>query len=561
MPEHVADFVIIGAGSAGCLLANRLSADPATTVVLLEAGGHDRNPVTRVPLLAGVAYYLKSINWGYVTEPDPGLNGRSLRWPRGKVLGGCTSINGMMYMRGHRRDYDDWRQMGLAGWSYADVLPYFKAFERNLSHLDDGFYHGRNGELVTERASGDNALYRAFLDAAVAAGYPANDDHNGRDQEGLGFYDFNIDRGRRVTAATAFLKPIAHRRNLEVVTRAQATRLLFEEGRCTGVEIRQGGETHLIRAKREVALCGGAINSPALLQLSGIGDARRLNSLAIPVIRDAPEVGRNLQDHLGVYLHWRCLQPITLYRVFRPDIALRTVTQALMFGTGTGAAVPLEAGGFLRTRPELDIPDIHVTFVPGLSLGARQADQREHGFLINFYLLRPKSRGHIAIRSKDPAEAPAIVAGYLSHGDDIAAMRDGVRLIRGIAAQPPFDPFRGPEIAAGPAVVSDGAIDQWIRDTAGTTFHPVGTCRMGSDDNSVVDASLKVRGVSGLRVVDASVMPTMIGGNTSIPTMMIAEKAADMMLGRAPRPPAETPPPAERVGFVAMEDRMARQSG
>jgi choline dehydrogenase len=270
-------------------------------------------------------------------------------------------------------------------------------------------------------------------------------------------------------------------------------------------------------------------------------------------MRDTPEVGRNLQDHLGVYLHWRCLQPITLYRVFRPDVAVRTVAQALLFGTGVGAAVPLEAGGFLRTRPDLDIPDIHITFIPGLSLAATRAGQREHGFLTSFYLLRPKSRGHLAIRSRDPADHPLIVPGYLSDEADLAAMREGVRLTRRIAAQTPLDAYRGAEIAPGPSVTTDEAIDHWIRDTSGTTFHPIGTCRMGADDASVVDETLKVRGIDGLRVVDASVMPTMIGGNTSVPTMMIAEKAAGLMLGRPPLARVEEPVSPSRVpaGTVA----------
>jgi choline dehydrogenase len=547
MSEAAADFIVVGGGSAGCLLANRLSADPANTVVLLEAGGRDRNPLTRVPLLAGLVYYLSSINWGYRTEPDPGLGGRALAWPRGKVLGGCSTINGMMYMRGHRRDYDDWRQLGLTGWGYADVLPYFKAFERNLSHPEDAIYHGRDGELVTAKATGTNPLYQAWLAAAAAAGFPQSVDHNGPEQEGLGFYDFNIDRGRRVTSATAFLSPVAGRRNLDIRTGAEVTRLLYEAGRCTGVEFRRGGEIRQLRARRETLLCGGAINSPALLQRSGIGDGALLQRLGIEIVRDAPEVGRNLQDHLGVYLHWRCLQPITLFSLFRPDVAVRAVAQALLLGTGPGAAVPLEAGGFLRTSPDLDIPDIHVTFVPGLSLATTRAGQREHGFLTNFYLLRPKSRGHLAIRSRDPAQPPAITPRYLAVEDDLVAMRAGVRLVRRIAAQSPLDAYRGAEIAPGSAVTDDAGIDRWIRDTANTTFHPVGTCRMGADEASVVDPTLKVRGIEGLRVVDASIMPTMIGGNTSVPTMMIAEKAADMILGHPARTRVEEPSGNDRA--------------
>jgi choline dehydrogenase len=526
-----ADFIIVGAGAAGCLLANRLSADPANRVLLLEAGGRDRNPLIRVPLLAGFLYYVKSLNWPYRTEPDPGLNGRSLVWPRGRVLGGSTAINGMMYMRGHPRDYDDWRQLGLAGWSYEDVLPLFRAFERNASHPGADTYHGRAGELFTEKARGDNPLYAAWLEAAYAAGMPANDDNNGAVQEGLGLYDFNIERGRRVSSAAAFLHPSETRPNLRIITRAQVTALTFDGLRCTGVAYRQGGTEHRASASREVVLCGGAINSPQLMQLSGIGDPALLGQHGIAVRLARPDVGGNLQDHLGVYIQHRCLQPVTLYSLFRPDRAAAAVVRAMLFGTGPAASVPLEAGGFLRTRSDLDIPDIHMTFVPGLSLAATQAAQREHGFLTNFYQLRPRSRGSIAIRSADPLAAPRITPNYLSDPEDCRVMRDGVRLVRHILSQAPMAPFRGEEIAPGPAAQSDDEIDDWVRSSAGTTFHPVGTCRMGADKDAVLDAALRVRGIGALRVVDASAMPLMIGGNTSIPTMMIAEKAARLMLG------------------------------
>jgi choline dehydrogenase len=335
-----------------------------------------------------------------------------------------------------------------------------------------------------------------------------------------------------VTAATAFLRPASRRPNLRVITRAQATRLRFDGARCTGVEYRAAGGQRAVTAGREVVLCGGAINSPQLLQLSGIGDPELLARHGIAVRVDRPEVGRNLRDHLGVYIQHRCLRPVTLFSLFRPDRALIAVLRAMLFGTGPAASVPLQAGGFLRTRPELDIPDIHMTFVPGLSLAATRAGQREHGFLTNFYQLRPASHGHIAIRSPDPLLPPAIVPNYLSDPGDRRVMRDGVRLVRRIVSRPPLTPFRGAEIAPGPAAQSDAEIDDWVRGSAGTTFHPVGTCRMGIDENSVLDASLRVRGTVGLRVADASAMPTMIGGNTSVPTMMIAEKAARLMLDR-----------------------------
>jgi choline dehydrogenase len=525
-----AEFIVVGAGAAGCLLANRLSADPRNRVILLEAGGRGRNPLIGVPLLAGLVYYMKSLNWSYRTEPDAGLAGRSLRWPRGRVLGGSTTINGMMYMRGHRRDYDDWCKLGLEGWGYEDVLPLFKRFEHNRSHLDKDDDHGRDGELFTEKARGENPLYGAWLRAAYAAGMPANDDVNGLEQEGLGLYDFNIEKGRRVSAATAFLDPIRNRPNLRIITGAQVTALTFDGLRCTGVAYRSGDKSTVLTASREVALCGGAINSPQLLQLSGIGDAALLRRNGIAVRVDRKDVGANLQDHLSVYIHHRCLQPVTLYSLFRPDRAAAAVAQAMLLGTGPAASVPLEAGGFLRTRPELEIPDIHMTFIPGLSLEATRGGQREHGFLTSFYQLRPGSRGSIAIRSADPLAAPIITSNYLSDAEDLRVMRDGVRLVRHIVAQAPLNPYRGAEISPGPGAQDDDAIDDWVRRTAGTTFHPVGTCRMGADGDAVLDAGLRVRGVANLRVVDASAMPRMIGGNTSVPTMMIAEKAAELIL-------------------------------
>ena len=527
-----ADFIVIGAGSAGCLLANRLSAHPGTRVLLLEAGGRPRNPLVRVPLLAGVMYHAASMNWGYSTEPQPHCDSRRIIWPRGRVLGGSSTINGMMYMRGHRADYDHWRQLGLTGWGYDDVLPYFRAFERNVSHPEDQRYHGRDGELHTEQSAGDHVLYHAWLQSAFAADMPANADHNGADQEGLGLYDFNIARGRRVTAADAFLSPVARRPNLRIETEALATRLLFDGARCSGVEILRLGATRRLTAAREVILAGGAVNSPVLLQLSGIGDAARLSSLGIAPVLDRPDVGGNLQDHLGVYVQHRCTQPVTLYGLFRPDRAVRAVAQALLFGSGPAASVPLQAGGFLRTRPELDVPDIHITFVPGLSLAATMGGQREHGFLTNFYLLRPRSRGRIDIRSGDARAKPAIQPNYLADKGDRAVMRDGVRLVRQIVAGAPLAPYRGAEIEPGAAAQDDAAIDAWVRRTCNTIFHPAGTCRMGTDAGAVLDAQLRVRGIERLRVADCSAMPTLIGGNTSVPAMMIAEKAAAMILGR-----------------------------
>ena len=530
--NETADYIIVGAGAAGCLLANRLSVDPANRVFLLEAGGRDWNPLIKVPMMAGLLYYLPALNWGYETEPQVALNNRCIAWPRGKVMGGSTAINGMMYIRGQRQDYDDWAGMGLQGWSYDEVLPYFKSFETNGSHPGGEFYHGRRGELYTEKAKGDNPLYQAWLRSALAAGHLPNEDFNGAGQEGVGLYDFNIKDGKRVTAASAFLDPVRARSNLRMIKRAQVTRLRFEQRRCTGVECVSAGKKISYGASREVIVAAGAVNSPQILQLSGIGDASLLRGLGIPCIVDRPQVGANLQEHIGLYLRNRCRKPITLYGLMRPDRALMAGLKALMFGAGPATTVPLEAGGFLKTDAGLERPDVHITFVPGLSLETTRLGQMEHGFLTNIYPLRPKSRGWIRITSRDPLAKPAIQPNYLGDVEDLECLRRGVGLMRDIVRQAPFDPYRGSEIAPGDGVTEQDELDQWIRDTANTIFHPVGTCRMGSDDGAVLDAELKVRGVEGLRVVDASSMPDITSGNTSAPTMMIAEKGAAMILKR-----------------------------
>jgi len=526
------DFIVIGAGSAGCVLANRLSEDGKHTVLLIEAGGSDRNPVLSVPMAAGVAYFWKPTNWGYETTPQPGLGGRSLAWPRGKVLGGSSSINGMMYMRGHREDYDGWARDGLHGWSYEDVLPYFRRSENNPERSDDPF-HGTDGPLHVRRASGDNPLYDAFLQAGRDSGYTANDDFNGAEQEGLGLYDFTIRDGRRESSATAFLRPARSRRNLVVWQRSMASRLVIDEGRVQGVELQRRGATRRVAARQEIILCGGAINTPQLLQLSGIGPGQRLAALGIEVVVDAPGVGENLHDHLGVYLTYACNQPLTLYALFRPDRAARALANAVFRGTGPATSIPLEAGGFLKTRAELDRPDIHITFVPGLNLETTRAGQRRHGYLINFYPMRPASRGSVHIASADPAKAPTIDPDYLGDERDLRCFRDGMRLARQLGRQPALARYRQADISPVAADLSDDrAIDTWVRAGANTVFHPVGSCRMGADIDAPLDADLRVRGVDGLRVADASVMPRIVGGNTSAPCMMIAERAADLILKR-----------------------------
>ena len=534
--EH--DFVVIGGGTAGCVLANRLSAEPANTVALLEAGGEARHPFIHIPLMAGLVYFMRSINWNYQTEPEPHLDGRRIPWPRGRVLGGTSAINGMMYMRGNRADYDGWRQRGLDGWDYESVLPYFKRAEGHGSRRDA--YHGTDGPLRINRAASDNPLYDVFLEACEALGLPRNDDFNGAVQEGVGRQDFFVDRGRRVNTGHAFIRPVQGRPNLRVLLRAQAERLIFEGRRCVGVAFRERGRRREVRARREVILCAGTINSPQLLQLSGIGAPDHLGSLGIETVVASPDVGRNLQDHAGVYVQYVCTQPVALYGLLRPDRAALACARAYLFGTGPGTSVALEAGGFARSREGLDTPDLQVTFIPGLTLDVTRKKQGRHGFLTHCYQLRPESRGEVRISAADARAAPAIHANTLAAETDRRVMRDAVRFARRIVAQAPFDPYRGAEIAPGSGAQSDDAIDAWIRANLTTVWHPVGTCRMGTDETAVVDARLRLRGAENLRVVDASVMPLITSSNTAAPTIMIAEKAADMILGKPPLP-AEAP--------------------
>ena len=534
--EH--DFVVIGGGTAGCVLANRLSAERTNSVALLEAGGEARHPFIHIPLMAGLVYFMRSINWNYRTEPEPYLDGRRIPWPRGRVLGGTSAINGMMYMRGNRADYDGWRQRGLDGWDYESVLPYFKRAEGHGSRRDA--YHGTDGPLRINRAASDNPLYDVFLEACEALGLQRNDDFNGAVQEGVGRQDFFVDRGRRVNTGHAFIRPVQGRLNLRVLLRAQAERLIFEGRRCVGVAFRQGGRRREVRARREVILSAGTINSPQILQLSGIGAPDRLGSLGIETLVASPDVGRNLQDHAGIYVQYACTQPVALYGLLRPDRAALACARAYLLGTGPGTSVALEAGGFARSREGLDIPDLQVTFIPGLTLDVTRKKQGRHGFLTHCYQLRPESRGEVRLSAADARAAPAIHANTLAAETDRRVMRDAVRFARRIVAQAPFDPYRGSEIAPGGDAQSDDEIDAWIRANLTTVWHPVGTCRMGTDENAVVDARLRLCGAEGLRVVDASVMPIITSSNTAAPTIMIAEKAADMILGKPPLP-AEAP--------------------
>ena len=536
------DYIIIGAGSAGCVMANRLSEDGKTTVLVLEYGGSDRGPFIQMPSALSYPMNMSLYNWEFETEPEPHLGGRRLATPRGKVVGGSSSINGMVYVRGHAKDFDTWEEMGATGWGFRHVLPYFKRQE--TSHGGEDGWRGTDGPMHVKRGHLNNPLYAAFIEAGREAGYPVSADYNGRQQEGFGAMEMTVHNGIRWSAANAYLKPALRRGNVRLSTRSFARRILLENRRAVGVEYDVRGKLRQARARREVIIAASSINSPKLLQMSGIGAPETLKAAGIEVVHALPGVGENLQDHLEIYFQIRSKEPVTLYSQLNLVSKGMIGAEWLLLKTGLGATNHFESCGFIRSRAGIEYPDIQYHFLPAAMRYDGTAAFNDHGFQVHVGPMRSKSRGHVRVRNNDPYAPPAIRFNYLSHPDDIPEWRSAVRLTRELFRQPAMQKYAAEEIQPGAKVEVDEEIDAFIREHCESAYHPCGTCKMGSegDPMAVVDPACRVIGIDGLRVADSSIMPQVTNGNLNAPTLMIGEKASDHILGREPLAPSNQEP-------------------
>jgi choline dehydrogenase len=536
------DFIIIGSGSAGSVMANRLTEDPANKVLLLEYGGTDRGPFIQMPSALSYPMNMNLYNWGFQTEPEPHLNNRRLATPRGKVVGGSSSINGMVYVRGHARDFDTWEEMGAKGWGFRHVLPYFKRLEN--SHGGEEGWRGSDGPMHVRRGRRLNPLYQAFIDAGREAGYPVTQDYNGRQQEGFGAMEMTIHNGFRWSAANAYLRPAFRRSNLKLMTGTFVRRIMLEGKRAVGVEFEQGGKVRKVRARREVIIAASSINSPKILELSGIGAASVLREAGIPVIHELPGVGENLHDHLEVYFQVESKKPVTLHSKLNLFSKGLIGLEWVLFRSGLGSTNHFEACGFVRSKAGIEYPDIEYHFLPAAMRYDGRTAFPGHGFQVHVGPMRSKSRGHVHLRDSNPQTPPTILFNYMSHPDDWEEFRACVRLTRELFLQPSMAQYAGREIQPGMKVQSDEEIDAFIREHAESAYHPCGTCKMGasSDPTAVVDHECRVIGIGNLRVADSSIMPLITNGNLNSPTLMIGEKASDMILGRDPLPPSNLEP-------------------